>query len=256
MAARASSRTPAGKRRTRHAQPRPPRTGYLDQTRRPLQSLVFLLPLVMVYEVGIFLAYPPFSGKPPTEVQARVLLNWLMSLFGATGYHLAGLIVVAALLGWHVLRKDPWRLKRRVLGGMAAESVLLALPMLMFHALLAAGGRALSGDWADLVLLSMSAGIYEELVFRLLLISLLTFLLSEVVNLRHGPAEVLAVLLSSIIFAAHHCQGLGGSEPFVLTRFLFRAAAGVYLAGVFVLRGFGIAVGCHTLYDVIVVSAG
>jgi len=210
--------------------------------------------MLILYELGIFLAYPSFSNEQPPEVMAKVLLAWFMALFGASGYYLPGLIVVVVLLAWHILRKDPWRVDRRVLMGMGVESVLLALPLLLYHAALASGVRLASGYWADSVLLSMSAGIYEELVFRLLLINLLTFLMTEVVNLKRPHAEAIAVLVSSVIFALHHCKGFGGGEAFVMSHFLFRSAAGVYLAGVFVLRGFGVAVGCHTIYDIIVVS--
>ncbi len=229
--------------------------GYLDRTRRPIYSLYFLLPILILYELGVMLAYPSFAGEPAQEVMARYMLNWFMSLFGVTGVFLPGLIVVLVLLGWHLYRKDPWQVDRDVLVGMAAESVLLALPMLLFHALLAARAMLADTGWADAVLLSMSAGIYEELVFRLFLISLLTWFLAEVVGLKRPPASAVAVVVSSLIFALHHCQGFGGAEAFRWDYFIFRSAAGLYLAGVFVLRGFGIAVGCHTVYDIIVVTA-
>lgn len=248
MAARGSTRTRSTK------QSKPLRTGYLEQTRRPLHCLAFLAPILIVYEVGIFLAYPPRSHTRPPEVMAKVLLSWFMDLFGVSGFYLPGLMVVLALVAWHVIRKDAWRVDRPVLVGMAVESVLLALPLLLYHAALAGAQAPSRPSWADAVLLSMSAGIYEELVFRLLLISLLTFLLADLLSVKRGFAEVSAVVVSSLAFALHHCEGLGGTEPFETARFLFRAAAGVYLAGVFVLRGFGIAVGCHTVYDIIVVT--
>jgi hypothetical protein len=210
--------------------------------------------MLLVYEVGAFLAYPPFSEDRGPEVVAKVVLKWFMALLGVTGYYLPGLAVVVILLSWHVLRREPWKVDRRVLAGMAAESVLFSLPPLLFHAALTNRVPLAAGDWADSLLLSISAGIYEELVFRLILISLIVFLLADVLNLKRGPAELAAVLLSSLIFAAHHYKGLGGGDPFSMATFWFRAMAGVYLAGVFVLRGFGVAAGCHMFYDLIVVS--
>ncbi len=250
MAARTSRRAAS------QTQPPPPvRSGYLELTRRPIYCLAFLLPILIVYELGIFLAYPPFSGDHPPEVFAKYLLSWIMALLGVTGYYLPGLMVIGILLGWHLWRRDPWRVDRPVLGVMAAESVLLALPLLLFHMVLAAPVMLSNPPWADTVLLSMSAGIYEELVFRLLLINLIAFLIADFGGLmKRGPAELVAVVLSSLIFALHHCKGFGGIEPFEMYRFVFRSAAGLYLAGVFVLRGFGIAVGAHTVYDIIVVT--
>jgi len=229
-------------------------TGYLEQTRGPLLSLVFLLPMLIVYEVAVFMAYPPFSKTQPPEVMAKVLLSWVMALLGISGYYLPGLIVVLTLLGWHLYRKEPWRVDKGVLFGMAVESVLFALPPLLFHFALTNGIPLASSDWAESLLLSISAGIYEELVFRLILISLIVFVLADVFGLKLGPGELAAVLISSIIFAGHHYKGFGGSFPFDMPTFIFRALAGVYLAGVFVLRGFGIAAGCHIVYDLIVVS--
>jgi len=228
--------------------------GYFERTRQPLYSLVFLLPMLLIYELGILLAYPSFSPHRPPEVQAKVLLTWFMALLGVTGFYLPGLAVVVILLGWHVLRREPWRVDRPVVLGMAVESVLLALPPLLFHAALTNRILLAGTDWAESLLLSISAGIYEELVFRLLLISVLVFLLTDVLKLKRSPAELVGVLLSSVIFAAHHYKGFGGADAFDLTTFWFRAVAGVYLAGVFVLRGFGIAAGCHMFYDLIVVT--
>ena len=54
-------------------------------------------------------------------------------------------------------------------------------------------------------------------------------------------------------FAAQHHPPLG-CEPFAAAKFMFRAAAGLYLAGLFFYRGFGIAAGCHAFYNVIVVT--
>ncbi len=102
----------------------------------------------------------------------------------------------------------------------------------------------------DNLLLSVGAGIYEELVFRLIVITLLTMLLGDVARLRQVVAVALAVILSSLLFAAHHYEPIG-ADAWSSSSFAFRAAAGAYLAAVFVLRGFGLAVGCHVIYDVL-----
>ena len=253
MAANRSSRPRSGKK-----SPLPARfeSGYREQTRRPLNCLVFLLPLLIVYEVGIFLAYPPFSDTLPPEVWAKLIIAWVIAVFGGTSYYLPGVVVVLTLLGWHLWRKDPWRVDKPALLGMGIESVVFAIPLLVYHAVLAASTRPTEmNDWADDLLLAMSAGIYEELVFRLLLISLLVFLLTDVARLKKpGLVEVLAVVISAVVFAGHHIAGLGGTEEFHWDRLLFRTLAGAYLGGVFVLRGFGIAVGSHTVFDVILAS--
>ncbi len=102
----------------------------------------------------------------------------------------------------------------------------------------------------DNMLLSIGAGIYEELVFRLILISLLTFVLIDVCRMRPAAGVALSVIFSSLLFGLHHYYPVGADE-WHTSEFAFRTAAGAYLAAVFVLRGFGLAVGCHIVYDIV-----
>ena len=106
------------------------------------------------------------------------------------------------------------------------------------------------------VVTGVGAGIYEELVFRLILICALMVLLQDVVGLNHQNAVVLAVLISAALFSAHHhivwIDGrLGRSAPFSWTAFGFRTLAGIYFAILFAIRGFGITAGTHAFYDII-----
>jgi membrane protease YdiL (CAAX protease family) len=96
----------------------------------------------------------------------------------------------------------------------------------------------------------VGAGIYEEVVFRLVLFALLDFI-GRWTGLPAKLAFVLAALASAGLFSAAHHVGPFG-EAFDSYIFLFRMLAGVYFAVLFRLRGFGIAVGTHALYDILV----
>lgn len=213
--------------------------------------------MVVAYEAGMaFLSSGQFARQPP-DLAAHKLLQWFFSLFGASGYYLPGFLLLAVLLAWHVAARDPWKLEATPLAGMLTESILLALPLLTLNRLfdgnlLAAGTNATEGVLDDL-LLSVGAGIYEELLFRLILIALLMLLLKDIGGMRQSAAVAFAVIVSSLLFAAHHYAPIG-SDDFQARDFAFRAVAGAYLAAVYVFRGFGIAVGCHAMYDVIVVT--
>jgi membrane protease YdiL (CAAX protease family) len=65
------------------------------------------------------------------------------------------------------------------------------------------------------------------------------------------PGAWLAAISSAVLFAAAHHFGRGG-EPWDGYVFSFRSLAGMYFAALFHLRGFGIAVGAHAGYDVLV----
>jgi membrane protease YdiL (CAAX protease family) len=108
------------------------------------------------------------------------------------------------------------------------------------------------------IITGIGAGIYEELIFRLILICLLMVLLQDVLQLSHNVAIIVAVFVSAGLFSAHHhivfLDGqFGQSTPFNWTEFSFRTIAGVYFAILFAMRGFGITAGTHVFYDIIAV---
>lgn len=98
--------------------------------------------------------------------------------------------------------------------------------------------------------LFIGAGVYEEFLFRFLLIPALIVAFSKS-GIPAGRAALLAILWTSMLFSAAHYIGPAG-DSFSLFTFLFRFAAGVFFASVFLSRGFGIVVGCHAAYDLLV----
>ena len=108
---------------------------------------------------------------------------------------------------------------------------------------------------ADIVT-GIGAGIYEELVFRLILIIALMVVFQDVLRLSHRDSIIFSVLVSAALFSAHHhiffLDGqFGQSSPFNWAEFGFRTIAGVYFAALFAIRGFGITAGTHAFYDII-----
>jgi len=96
----------------------------------------------------------------------------------------------------------------------------------------------------------VGAGVYEEVLFRLGLLPV-AYAVFRLMRLGRIQASVLAVLLSSVFFAGAHYIGPTADE-LTLFSFTFRAMAGMFFAGLFVVRGFGITVGCHAMYDLLV----
>ncbi len=108
---------------------------------------------------------------------------------------------------------------------------------------------------ADIVT-GIGAGIYEELVFRLILICVLMALFQNVLRLNHKNSIILSVLVSAALFSAyHHIDFFSGQlylkAPFNWTEFGFRTIAGIYFAVLFAIRGFGVTAGTHAFYDII-----
>ena len=108
---------------------------------------------------------------------------------------------------------------------------------------------------ADIVT-GIGAGIYEELLFRLILICALMLVLQDVIGVNQHSAVIIAVLVSAGLFGAHHhIDFLTGranqGDLFDWAKFAFRTTAGVYFAAIFAIRGFGITAGTHAFYDII-----
>jgi membrane protease YdiL (CAAX protease family) len=256
MAKRASRRKPPKTQTKRESKKRAKLPDqYWDITHRPLQCLIFLLPMVVAYEVGMAVSQRNIPPDARLGLAAKQLMEWFFSLFGATGVYLPGFALIAVLLVWHVASRHPWKVSWSSLVGMGAESVALAVPVLLLNEVIRPESplQGVVGHYRatafDNLLLSIGAGIYEELVFRLIVISLLTLLLVDIGRRRQVTGVALAVILSSLMFAAHHYEPVG-ADLWDTAEFAFRAAAGAYLAAVFVMRGFGLAVGCHVFYDI------
>lgn len=247
---------------------------YFFHSELPLTSLLFLLPLLAFYEVGTQLWASDVSRHTETRVLAFNLVAQFMQWFGASGRYLPALAVVSILLSWHLMRGDPWRPQGATACGMAVESVVLALPLLVASnligyylplaspvttghgadpALMAAGLPPAASTGTLLrsgIVLAIGAGIYEELVFRLFLFTVLSIVLTDCLGLRPGRTALAMVLGSAVLFAAYHYWS-PLSPPFRWSDGIFRTFAGAYFGVLMLWRGFGITAGCHIAYDVL-----
>ncbi|QOV90097.1 CPBP family glutamic-type intramembrane protease [Humisphaera borealis] len=219
-------------------------------------SLLVLLPFVIVYELyaaGLIASGPVGAVRSVPHITAFLLIEDLFRLLGVVGRHLPAFALTAMLLGAHVLRNDRWRFHPAVPFAMGIEGIAWAVPLLIFGWVMARfvtlGGGGIGGEWA---ILCVGAGIYEEMVFRLMLASILLLILKDLVGVRTGAAVVTAVVVSGVLFALYHY--LSPAEDFRLRTCLFRTGAGVYFGALFLLRGFGVTAICHMAYDIFVVG--
>ena len=237
-----------------------PAGSYWSLTRRPLPSLAFILPLLAAYEAGV-----AWLGHGPGAVARSGADAWVRQLLGGVGLTdrwLPPLVLVVALLAWQAIDPRQWRFAPACLLGMAVESLILAVGLIGLSRLVDLGFARLEGQrllatpppdpmhpLAPLVGY-LGAGVYEEALFRLAMIPAAYGLL----RLLQAPpvlAGTVAVTASALLFAVAHHAGAPG-ESFTWFAFIFRWLAGVYFAWVFVARGFGIAVGTHAAYDILV----
>ena len=221
--------------------------GYWVESRRPLSSLVFLAPLLITYEAGVLLLR--------VQNGADAWMRNLLDLLGFGQHFVLPILAVCCLLGWHHLTRQPWRFSSGTLSAMAVECILLGIVLWLLLQLQGSLFQAIAGPVEMSIAAKtkdavgfLGAGIYEELLFRLILLSAIVWIIGRL-GAAPGTRLVAAALLSSLLFAAAHHVGPYG-DPFRWFIFAFRSLAGVFFSILFVYRGFGIAAGTHAAYDI------
>jgi membrane protease YdiL (CAAX protease family) len=222
---------------------------YWVQSRRPVVSLVFIVPLMAIYETGVVI----WGVQNGADAWMRQFLD----LMGFSQHLLLPLLTVCILLAWHYLTHEPWRFSPGVLSPMVVECLLLAICLqivLKFQGLLllpvAEPTKLTIAETMKTSVGFLGAGIYEELLFRLMLLTAVVWIIRRWWTAAKASL-VLAVLVSSLIFAAAHYVGHNG-YTFDWFNFLFRIVAGVFFSILFIYRGFGISAGTHAAYDILV----
>ena len=224
---------------------------YWQASRAPRYSLPFALPLLLCYQtLAVFLSRGPHPLRNGADV---ILQSFFVAIAGTRGPLLFMICLIA--LG----RAHGSRLRASVFWAMLGESVVLALAFGVvvgaltsrvigaLQALTLAPGGDL--DLGTRLMVSLGAGIYEELLFRVVLVALLAAAARSLLGWRPVPAGALATVLGAAIFSAFHYIGPYG-DRLELYSFAFRMIAGLFFSALYLLRGFGITAWTHALYDV------
>tara|TARA_R100000005_G_C4927909_1_gene158203 strand:- start:418 stop:816 length:399 start_codon:yes stop_codon:yes gene_type:complete len=100
--------------------------------------------------------------------------------------------------------------------------------------------------------LSLGAGLYEELFFRVILVTAFILVFTKILGKKWAGVTA-AVVLSALLFSAVHYIGDMG-DAFTMGSFLYRFLFGLILNGIYVWRGFGVAAWTHAIYDIMVIT--
>jgi len=241
---------------------------YLRLTRSRTFGYLAALPLLLAYEVLIVLGNQ--GSNDPIHVGAYIYtmrsMHALLAALGVAGNLWVGavllLVGLAAMVadGGLTVRPKLWHFPLLILeclawAGVSAVAVgqvvhlLLTAPIL---GTLALADAPLAGIPLALRLaLSLGAGLYEELVFRVIIYGLMAAGLKHAWPRQPGWAVGVAAVVGALIFSGvHYLPPLG--DPLELGSFSYRFLFGLVLTALFEYRGFAVAAWTHALYDVIV----
>jgi hypothetical protein len=240
-------------------------TGYWRASRAPRHSLLFALPLLLLYELLAFtLSHDAILG---VRNGADVLLKSVfVGLDGRQGLIAFGFLLLGtgAVLVVRDLRRSG-AIEPGIFLLMLAESVVYALLFglvvgtltgLLLGGLVSAPAMRLVAGQVQATLslptqlmISLGAGIYEELLFRVLLVGALAWSGRHLLGWGARGSGVAATVVGAAVFSAFHYVGPYG-DRIDLPSFTFRLLAGLVFSAMYLLRGFGITAWTHALYDV------
>jgi membrane protease YdiL (CAAX protease family) len=238
---------------------------YLQLSRQPLHILVFLLPLLLLYEFGSFRYLPK---QPDGSIETISAFRMLVDFFAWFGIdtrfvlYLPGLALVTVFLVWQLLVRDPWRVRIPVVLLLWLESCVLTIPLLVLSQIVARlepaavlalqEGSPLTGlSNVQRLIISIGAGLYEELLFRMVAIGAMLLIFVDLFRMKRWVGNAAAVVISAALFTLYHHPWLpDGSVDWPQVMFL--ALSGTYFGVVFLGRGFGVVVAAHAVYDAVV----
>ena len=226
-------------------------SNYWRYSRSAYYSAVAALPLLVIYEVLIVLSQSRYWG---IRNAADVWIRTFLMAFDLQAQHLTFVLIgiSLALIPIAKSRARGIKLKANYFALMFAECLAFSLVLgVLLQSILRLGGLSSGGPGSGLMqnlALSVGAGLFEEIIFRVILLNLLFLLLSPLLK-KKVVAAVVSVLLASFLFSLSHYVGTM-ADTWQLYSFMFRWAAGLLFTVLYFVRGFAITAYTHTLYDI------
>tara|TARA_B100000959_G_C14768827_1_gene536598 strand:+ start:62 stop:796 length:735 start_codon:yes stop_codon:yes gene_type:complete len=229
---------------------------YWKTTKNIYYSMLFILPMLFLYEMMCWVQF--HESFQQIRNGADVLLRQLFFSFDNFSESLYGGILIVIFLIMLFANRfaiENGRLNISFLLFMFLESLIWSTVFLIIMGLsekilLSIANRNLIPEE---FYLAIGAGIWEELLFRVGVIALITFLIKDCLGYTHFFAIICAILISSIIFSIFHYLGQFG-DIFTYKVFIYRSIAGIFLGILYKARGFGIVVYTHIFYDMAIIS--
>jgi membrane protease YdiL (CAAX protease family) len=232
-------------------------SSYFRQTRGLYYSYIFSLPLYLLYEA--FIRFSQLGSDQMVRISVDI---WFQTLFSFLGFDaLTAALGLALIIGGIIIfrqRDNLPALKFRYFGFLLVESALYAF---LFSILISQFLELIlqmdlqqnitSLSKFQLFSLSLGAGLYEELFFRVFLVSAL-FYGAQFFFKGKKTAYTVSAILAAVAFSGVHYIG-EFADTWTIGSFLFRFLFGLTLNLIYVIRGFGCAAWTHALYDLLVV---
>jgi hypothetical protein len=208
-----------------------------------------VLPFFLIYHVGTLFSRSTYING------ADALIIRLLSALSVHSMFASAIVLLACFVIWQLRTRASWDISSRRLCVLFGESLFFALLLFSFFVYLpvlhSRAAHAGTPGGLEKLILYCGAGIYEELVFRGLLLGLLMLGATRLLHLERTTAAVASALAAALAFALFHYIGPAG-DRFSWGTFVQRTCGGLYFSALFVSRGFGVTAATHAFYDMLV----
>jgi len=223
---------------------------YLKEGSGPWADLALTLPIFVLYHLLVVFLDVRNAADLVTRELVKLSNDSLPAYGGLT------LVIGALFVGVLVVAGREHELRWQRFAGIAIEGVLYATMMRFVAAYVVGrlhlGNGGLSDRFAGLVM-SLGAGFYEEIAFRVLLfgvgLSLVRLVFLSVDPIKRALVALGWAVVCAAVFSGWHYIGPMG-DPFELRSFVFRWVCGLVFTAIYAFRGFAPVVWTHALYDI------
>ncbi|MCF7922174.1 MAG: CPBP family intramembrane metalloprotease [Candidatus Marinimicrobia bacterium] len=226
---------------------------YLNSSKSLHYSLILTLPALAIYEIGVIILFQDsfFELRNSGEVLLR-------SLFESLGLRhplvisgiLLGLFMMVMIRGYKIEKKPG--IHANYIVYMLLESMLwggFIFISLQFFTQLPLQMVSMEEKLSN-INLAIGAGIFEELIFRMVVISSILIVLERGLAMGSRVSVPLAIFFSAIVFAGFHLF----MEVYSFPIFSQRMFGGILLGSLFYARGYGISVYAHIIYNFLILA--
>ena len=230
---------------------------YFSYTRNSTISLMFIFPFFLMYEILAYFLFDPsdYVIRNSADIIFRDIFEIITNNTLIT-YNGLLLILIFSFIFYNFKNKSP-KFTLSYIFFMFIEGIFFGLLLVFilngFSVFNYSQQNYFFIDYSFMFYSCLGAGIWEEILFRLLLFSFLYKIIRSFFKGQDVFVLFLSIILSSILFSLFHYIG-NNADIFTLNTFLIRTFGGIFLGLLYYYRGFGIVVISHISYDFILVS--